>query len=266
RTQLKAEPDGQLSMTDPDARSMATSRLGSALVGYNVQTAVDAKHHLIVAHEVTNIASDRAQLSKMALAAREAMAQVELHVVADRGYFSSLQIKACEDAGIAMYVPKPMTSNAKAEGRFSKNDFIYIARDDQYQCPAGQRAIYRYTSEDGGLQTRTYWSSACPGCPIKAQCTTSGNRRIRRWEHEAVTEAVQARLDRWPGAMTLRKRTIEHVFGTLKHWMGSTHFLTRRLTGVSTEMSLHVLAYNLKRVIAMLGIAETMKAMRLASA
>lgn len=266
KTQLKSEPDGQLSMTDPDSRSMATSRLGSALVGYNVQTAVDAKHHLIVAHEVTNIASDRAQLSKMALAAREAMARVKLHAVADRGYFSSLQIKACEDAGIAMYVPKPMTSNAKAEGRFSKNDFIYIARDDQYQCPAGQRAIYRYTSEDGGLQTRTYWSSACPECPIKAQCTTSANRRIRRWEHEAVLEVVQARLDRRPDAMTLRKRTIEHVFGTLKHWMGSTHFLTRRLTGVSTEMSLHVLAYNLKRVIAILGIAKTMKAMRLASA
>jgi transposase len=266
KTQLKSEPDGQLSMTDPDARSMATSRLGSALVGYNVQTAVDAKHHLIVAHEVTNIASDRGQLSKMALAAREAMGKEKLHAIADRGYFNSLQIKACEEAGLAMYVPKTMTSNAKAEGRFSKDDFVYIARDDEYRCPAGQRAIYRYTSEEGGLQMRTYWSSACPECPIKAQCTTSGNRRIRRWEHEAVTEAVQARLEGRPGAMTIRKRTIEHVFGTLKHWMGSTHFLTRTLPRVSTEMSLQVLAYNLKRVIAILGIAKTMKAMRLVSA
>jgi transposase len=181
KARLRSEPDGQLSMTDPDARSMATSRLGSALVGYNVQTAVDARHHLIVAHEVTNIASDRAQLSKMTLAARESMGKRMLHAIADRGYFSGAQIKDCEDAGVAMYIPKPMTSNAKAEGRFSKNDFIYIARDDEYKCPAGQRAIYRYTSEEGGLQTHTYWSSSCPTCPIKAQCTTSQNRRIRRW-------------------------------------------------------------------------------------
>ena len=125
------------------------------------------------------------------------------------------------------YVPKPMTSNAKAEGRFDKADFIYIARDDEYQCPAGQRAIYRFTREENGLQLRRYWSSACPQCPMKAQCTPSDYRRISRWEHEPVLEAVQRRLDRQPDAMTLRRRTVEHVFGTLKHWMGSTHFLTR---------------------------------------
>lgn len=267
REQLKSEPDGQRSTTDPDARSMVSQAKGSGLVGYNVQAAVDAKHHLIVAHEVTNVGNDRAQLSNMARAAREAMDTKQLQAFADRGYFNAPQIKACEDAGIAAFVPKPMTSNAKAEGRFDKSDFIYIAKDDEYQCPAGERAIYRCsTVEKTGLNARLYWTSSCPGCAMKAQCTTSSYRRIRRWEHEEVLERAQQRLDRKPDAMTLRRRTVEHVFGTLKHWMGSTHFLTKTLTHVGTEMSLHVLAYNLKRLMRILGIAETMKAMRLLGA
>lgn len=263
---LNSEPDGQLSLTDPDARSMATSGRGSGIVGYNVQVAVDAKQHLIVAHEVTNQGHDRAQLAPMTIAAREAMGKDRLQAVADRGYYSGPQIKACHDAGIAAILPKPTTSNAKAEGRFDKADFIYIARDDEYQCPAGQRAIYRFTREENGLQLRRYWSSACPQCPMKARCTPSDYRRISRWEHEAVLDAVQRRLDRRHDAMKLRRRTVEHVFGTFKHWMGSTHFLTRTLPNVGTEMSLHVLAYNLKRVINILGIAKTMKAMKLAGA
>jgi len=266
RERLRREPDEQLSLTDRDARSMMSQAKGTGMVGYNVQAAVDAKHHLIVVHEVTNVGSDRAQLSPMALAAREAMDKTELHVLADRGYYNSPELKACDDAGVATYVPKPMTSNAKAQGRFNKADFVYIAKDDEYECPAKQRAIYRFTREENGLQIRRYWSSACPQCPMKARCTPSDYRRISRWEHEAVLEAVQRRLDKRLDAMTLRRRTIEHVFGTLKHWMGSTHFLMRRLPNVSTEMSLHVLAYNLKRVMAILGIARTMKAMRLVSA
>ena len=202
----------------------------------------------------------------MALAAREAMGKKKLQAYADRGYFSGPEIKACDEAGIKAFVPKPMTSNAKAEGRFSKADFIYIKRDDEYQCPAGERAIHRYNSVEGGLMMRTYWSSACPGCAIRARCTTSENRRIRRWEHEAVLEKMQRRLDRKPEAMMLRRRTVEHVFGTLKHWMGTAHFLTRGLEHVGTEMSLHVLAYNLKRMMQVLGIAQMMKAMRLAGA
>jgi hypothetical protein len=245
---------------------MISQAKGSGLVGYNVQTAVDAKHHLIVAHEVTNIGNDRAQLCKMAVAAREAMGKQKLQVFADRGYFSGPQIKACGEAGIEAYVPKSMTSNAKAEGRFDKGDFIYIAKDDEYRCPAGKRAIYRFTREESGLQIRRYWSSACPQCPMKSQCTPSDYRRISRWEHEAVLDAMQRRLNRKLDAMALRRRTIEHVFGTLKHWMGSTHFLTRRLENVGTEMSLLVLAYNLKRVIKVLGTARTMKAVRLATA
>lgn len=266
REELKHQPDGQLSQTDPDARSMISQAKGTGLVGYNVQAAVDAKHHLIVVHEVTNIGSDRSQLTKMAIAARDAMDKRRLQALADRGYFSGPEIKACTEAGITPLVPKPMTSNAKAEGRFSKADFIYIAKDDQYQCPAGQRAIYRMTTVEHGLRLHRYWSSVCPRCPLKPRCTPSDYRRITRWEHEAILDAMQRRLDRKPQAMTLRRRTIEHVFGTLKHWMGSTHFLMRGLAHVGTEMSLHVLAYNFKRVINLLGVAKTMKAIRLLAA
>jgi transposase len=266
KEQLQTQPDGQLSLSDADARSMATRGKGTGIVGYNVQLAVDAKHHLIVAHEVTNVGHDRTQLSPMAQAAREAMDKTRFQAIADRGYFNGTQIKDCHDAGIAVIVPKPMTSGAKAAGRFSKNDFIYIARQDQYQCPAGQRAIYRFSREENGLLIRRYWSSACPQCPIKAQCTPSDYRRISRWEHEAVLEAAQRRLDKKPEAMTLRRSTVEHVFGTLKYWMGSTHFLTRGLARVGTEMSLQVLAYNLKRVMRILGITKTLKAMALTGA
>jgi hypothetical protein len=266
KEQLKTQPDGQLSMTDPDARSMATSGKGSGMVGYNVQVAVDAKHHLIVAHEVTNSGSDRGQLSPIAKAARDAMGRTRLRAVADRGYYNAPQIKACADAGIAVMLPKPTTSRAKAHGRFDRADFIYIARDDEYQCPAGKRAIYRYTGEEHGMQMYRYWSSSCPQCSMKSRCTPSKYRRISRWEHESVLEGVQRRLDKTPEAMTIRRRTVEHVFGTFKHWMGYTHFLTRRLPNVGTEMSLNVLAYNLMRVLRILGFRKTLKAMRLAGA
>lgn len=186
-----------------------------------------------------------------------------LRAIADRKYYSAPQIKACADSGIAPILPKPTTSGAKAEGRFDRSDFIYIAKDDEYKCPAGERAIYRFTAEQGGLQVRRYWSSACPQCPMKAKCTTSSNRRITRWEHEEVLEAAQRRLDRMQDAMAVRRRTVEHVFGTFKRWMGHTHFLMRQLPNVSTEMSLNVLAYNLKRVLSILGHARTIKAMRM---
>jgi hypothetical protein len=165
REQLKETPDEQVSETDPDARSMISQAKGTGVVGYNVQAAVDTKHHLIVTHEVTNVGNDRAQLTKMATAARDEMGKSKLQAVADRGYFNSNEIKACTEAGITPLVPKPMTSNARAEGRFSKGDFIYLKKDDEYQCPAGERAIYRFSREEGGLLVRIYWSSACPGCP-----------------------------------------------------------------------------------------------------
>lgn len=259
---MMATPDQQISLTDPDARSMATSGRGSGMVGYNVQTAVDAQHHLIVAHEVTNIGNDRSQLSSMAKQASTAMGTEDLTVVADRGYFKGEEILECQKVGITALVPKPLTSGSKAEGRFGKQDFIYEAQDDEYRCPAGQRLIKRFTSIENGMTLHTYWSSACQGCAIKAQCTTGKERRVKRWEHEGVLEAMQNRLDRAPEMMQLRRQTVEHPFGTLKAWMGSTHFLTKTLERVSTEMSLHVLAYNLKRVMKISGIGPMMVAMR----
>jgi transposase len=258
--QLNATPDKQISLTDPDARSMKTR--GTGIVGYNVQTAVDTKHHLIVAHEVTNVGIDRSQLSTMAEQAREAMGTPKLTAVADRGYFKGEEILACEQAGITAIVPKPLTSNSKAEGRFGKQDFVYVAEKNEYLCPAGQSLIYRYTNLEAGLRTHAYWSSNCQRCAIKAQCTPGPQRRIRRWEHEAVLEAMQARLDHAPEMMRLRRQTVEHPFGTIKSWMGATHFLTKTLPRVSTEMSLHVLAYNVKRVMTLLGIGGLIDAIR----
>ena len=257
--QLNDSPDKQVSLTDPDARSMMTR--GTGIVGYNVQTAVDTQHHLIVAHEVTNVGSDRDQLSSMAKQAREAMASETLSVVADRGYFKSEEILACHDADITAYVPKPMTSGAKADGRFNNDVFIYDAAKNEYICPAGEVLIWRYTNVEKGLTLHRYWSSKCRGCAMKPQCTPSTERRVRRWEHEAVLEAMQDRLSNAPEMMRIRKQTVEHPFGTLKQWMGATHFLTRKLNGVSAEMSLNVLAYNLKRVMKIVGATGLMNAL-----
>ena len=260
--QLQSSQERQISLTDPDARSMATSRQGSAVVGYNVQTAVDAKHHLIVAHEVTNAVTDRAQLAPMAKAAKDATRHPKLIALADRGYFEGYEILECERAGIAALVPKPLTSNSKFDGRFDKRDFIYDSQRDEYRCPAGQTAIHRFTAVEDGKTLHKYWSSACGGCHLKPQCTPAPQRRISRWEHEEVLETVQARLDGAPEASTLRKQTVEHVFGTLKSWMGATHFLTKTLPRVRTEMSLQVLAYNMQRVIKILGPAALIADMR----
>ena len=257
-----AAPDQQISLTDPDARSMATSGRGSGVVGYNVQTAVDAKHHLIVAHEVTNVGNDRAQLANMAGQAKAAMGVETLEALADRGYFSGEEVRACEPLGVVAYVPQPQTSPAKAKGRFGKQDFVYQAEDNTYRCPAGQTLIQHGSSVEDGMKLLVYWTTACKGCPLKDKCTTGKERRIKRWEHEAVTEAMQQRLERRPDAMRIRRSTVEHPFGTLKYWMGATHFQTRTLKKVKTEMSLHVLAYNLKRVIQIMGPQPLMAAMR----
>ncbi|MBK5351050.1 IS1182 family transposase [Pseudomonas sp. TH41] len=257
--QVETSPDKQVSLTDPDARSMMTS--GKGIVGYNVQTAVDTKHHLIVAHEVTNVGHDRDQLSSMAVQAREAMKLESLSVVADRGYYKSGEILACHEAAITAYVPKTQSSRAKFDGRFNNDAFIYDADKDVYVCPAKEVLTWRNACVDNGKTLNSYWSSNCRSCSIKAQCTPARERKVRRWEHEAVLEEMQVRLDEAPEMMKIRKRTVEHPFGTLKQWMGATHFLTRRLAGVSTEMSLNVLAYNLKRVMKILGAQNLMKAL-----
>lgn len=253
KEQLKSSPDGQISLTDVDARSMATSGKGTGVVGYNVQTVVDAEHHIIVAHDVTNHGHDRFQLAAMAEKAKDAVGQDNLIVFADRGYYSGPEILKCEEKGITPMVPKTDTSNSRAAGRFGKRDFIYNPELDVYQCPAGENAKYRLTSEENGQAVKVYWSSACPGCSMRSECTTGKERRIRRWEHEEILEDMQKRLDEMPEASRIRRQTVEHPFGTLKSWMGSTHFLTKTMPRVSTEMSLHVLAYNLKRVIAIFG-------------
>jgi len=255
-------PDQQISLTDPDARSMATSGRGSGVVGYNVQAAVDTEHHLIVAHEVINVGNDRAQLANISKQAKTALGAEKLDVVADRGYFDSEEILACEDAGITVTLPKPMTSGAKAEGRFGKQDFRYVADEDVYLCPAGERLVYHFTNEEKGLVLRRYWTSACQGCAIKHLCTTGKERRITRWEREDVLEEVQRRLDEHPEKMRQRRETVEHPFGTIKARMGATHFLMKQLKNVRTEMALSVLAYNLTRVMNIMGIEPLIEAMR----
>jgi len=260
--ELAAAPDQQISLTDPDARSMATSGRGTGIVGYNVQTAIDTKNHLIVAHEVVNQGHDREQLTPMAERAKEATGNKKLQVLADRGYFNSVEILKCEQAGIAPLVPKPLTSNARAEGRFDKRDFVYNKRRDEYRCPAGQRAVWRFTTVEHGLTLHKYWASACPRCPMRSACTPADYRRISRWEHEEVLDRMQGRLDRMREAGRLRRQTVEHAFGTLKSWMGATHFVMKTLPKVRTELSLHVLAYNLKRTIQMLGVQPLIAAIR----
>ena len=258
---VEAAPDQQLSTTDPDARSMATSGRGSGIVGYNVQVAVEAKHHLIVAHEVTNLGHDRSQLSSMAAAAKDAMGADQLEALADRGYFDGEEVLACEAAGATPYVPKPLTSGAKADGRFGKQDFTYLPDENAYRCPAGQRLPYHMTTLEAGLRLHRYWDRAsCQACALKPKCTPAKERRISRWEHEAAIEAMQQRLDRKPDAMRIRRATVEHPFGTLKAWMGATHFKMKTLAKVRTEMSLQVLAYNLRRVIELLGVGPLIEA------
>jgi transposase len=258
--QLKEAPDGQISLTDPDARSMATRGKGTGLVGYNVQTAVDIETHLIVAHEVTTVGNDRTQLAPMAKAAKAALKLDKLDVIADRGYFSGAELLACDEAQITTTVPRPETSANRKKGMFVKADFSYDDKADVYNCPAGKQLTYRYTREESGLMHRRYWQNECQHCPLKPRCTTGKERRIARWEHEHLIDEANARMERDPNLMRARRCTVEHPFGTLKAWMGPTHFLTRRLKNVGAEMALNVLAYNIKRMINMIGIGPLMKA------
>ena len=260
-TTLANAPGGQVSLTDPDARAMATSN-SRGLVGYNVQTAVEPEHHLIVAHEVTNTGIDRRLLSPMARQAKAVLETEELVAIADRGYYNGDEIVACEAAGITPVVSKPMTSSARFEGRFDKEDFVFDTATGEYRCPAGSRLKWRFARVEDGHLINRYWSSDCPRCPIKEKCTPSDYRRVSRYAHEASLEAMQRRIDKRPEFMRIRRQTVEHPFGTIKEWMGATHFLTRSLERVRTEMSLHVLAYNMKRVMKILGVGALMAAMQ----
>ncbi|HEY2228218.1 MAG TPA: IS1182 family transposase [Xanthobacteraceae bacterium] len=260
---VQEAPDQQVSLTDPDARSMATSGRGTGMVGYNVQIAVDAEHHLIVAHEVTNLGHDRTQLEPMARKAQEATGCEEVTALADRGYFNGDQVLACEGTGIAPVVPKTLTSSGTKRGYFTRHDFVYDAEQDHYTCPAGAILTKANRRADHAEDFDFYRHlSACFTCSLRPQCTPTKLRRVKRWENEGVLDKMQARLDRMPDAMGVRRQTVEHPFGTLKAWMGATHFLTRTLEKVRTEMSLHVLAYNLKRMIRLLGVGPLLMAIR----
>jgi len=259
--QVQAAPDKQISLTDPDARSMATSGKGSGIVGYNVQIAVDAEHHLIVAHEVTNIGTDRAQLASMGRKALEAIEGEEVTVLADRGYYSGEEVLACEGNGVLPRVPKTMTSGNDKRGLFTIRDFIFDAENDHYVCPAGECLTKGKARSDRQDNVDIYRNlTACSACALKHKCTPTKHKRVKRWQHEGVLDKMQAALERMPDAMTIRRQTVEHPFGTLKAWMGATHFLTRTLGKVKTEMSLQILAYNIKRMINIFGIKSLMEA------
>src|SRR3981081_2897111 len=262
KVQMLATPDQQISLTDPDSRSMATSGRGPGVVGHNVQIAVDTEHHLIITHEVTNVGTDRSQLAHMAKETKATLEAENLDAVADRGYFSSGEILACEEDGITVTLPKPMTSHSKAEGRFGKQDFRYVAEEDVYICPVGERLTYHYTHEENGVVLRRSWTNACHSCAIKHSCTTAKERRITRWEHEHILEAVQRRLDEHPEKMRQRRGAAEHPLRTIKAWMGATHFLMKTLPRVAAEMALHVLAYNMTRVMNIVGVQPLLAAMR----
>ena len=263
--EFAAHPDKQVSTNDPDCRSMMKPG-GGSVVGYNVQTAVDEKHHLIATHEVTNTTTDTHQLEAMAKRARKALKMKQLTVVADAGYYEGRNIVGCQKDGIMPLVPKPSTSNNKAAGRYDKTDFRYDGKADQYRCPAGEILPRRHSSEERGKLYHYYYASplTCRSCELKPKCTTGKERRVRRWEQEAALEKAAAELKKRPAAMRQRKALAEHPFGTIKQLMGSTHFLMRRLPNVKAEMSLNVLAYNMKRAINVPGVDKIIRVMQTA--
>ncbi|MBW4542428.1 MAG: IS1182 family transposase [Myxacorys chilensis ATA2-1-KO14] len=244
----------QLSLTDADSRRMVDGPHAS--ICYNVQTAVDAKHKLIVAHEVTNEVSDQLWLAAMALQAQEVMDVEEIEAVADRGYYDSQNVKQCVDAGITPYVSKPPTSKNGPLGRFTKEAFTYDGELDVYRCPAGERLTFRFEATQKGRMMRNYElpSRVCRNCELKMQCTDAARgRRIRRWEDESLLEEMRDRVKANPQRMKQRREIVEHPFGTLKCGMNQGYFLCRGLTKVRGEMSLSILSYNLKRVFNILG-------------
>ena len=259
---MLAAPDQQVSFTDPDSRSMATSGRGSGVVGYNVQAAVDTTSHLIVAHEVTNVGTDKSHLANMANQAKAGLEAESLEAFADPWLLQRRGDPRMRRGWHHGHAAKTPDMEAKSEGRFGKQDFRYVAEEDIYICPTGEKLTHHFTNEENGLVLHHYWTNACRTCALKAQCTKGPQRRIKRWEDEYVVDAVQARLDRNPDAMRTRRETVEHPFGTLKMRMGATHFLMKTLPKVATEMALHVLAYNLTRVMNILGIKPFLAAIR----
>ena len=262
---VSAHPDKQVSTVDPDCRLMKTQGMTRA-VCYNIQSAVDTKHHLIVAHEVTNT-TDRGQLCNMTKKTLDVLGNDVKTIIADKGYYSRQDIKDTQDLGVTTLVPKGDTSGSEKKGIFNKNLFKYHQDNDIYICPAGNELQSRHSSEEAGLEIKYYFNCiACKNCTIRHKCTTSKRepRKMRRWVHEADMEKMEALLKTTPDAMLQRKQTVEHPFGTIKLWAGATHLLTRRFKNVSTEVNLHVLAYNLKRMLSIFGTEKLMKVLMMA--
>ena len=252
--EVNQHPDKQLSTTDPDSRLLKTRGMTRA-VCYNVQSAVDTKHHLIVAHEVTN-KQDRGLLCSMGKQAQATLKQDAITVLADKGYYSGPDIKDTQDAGMTPLVPKGDTSGSVKKGIFNRSRFKYDAARDVYICPANQELSHRLTGVENGMTMKRYSQNVptCRACELKSQCSNSKQpRRIARWEHQSQLDQMDELMASMPDSMLIRKQTVEHPFGTIKSWMGLTHFLTKRLPNVTTEMSLHVLAYNLRRMMSILG-------------
>lgn len=257
--QLKESGESQISLTDPDSRSMKVGQ-GSD-VCYNVQTVVDHKHKLIIEHEVTNDPTDHGQLSKMALRARQALGVEQLEVVADRGYYDGAEVKKCEQAGITVYVAKQQTSANRKLGLYTKEEFRYDPRKDCYECPAGKQLVYRSDNFELGRHIRYYSTNECRTCEIKQQCTRNKRvRRISRWVDEEILERMSERVRANPEKMKKRKELAEHPFGTMKRGMNSGHYLMRGIKKVGAEMSLTILGYNIKRVINILGVRKMIEA------
>jgi transposase len=251
--ELGASGQSQVSLTDPESRAMALTPRGE--VSYNVQTAVDQKHHLIVEQDVTNEGLDNHQLFTMAQKTKQMLGQDELQVVADMGYYNHEELKRCEEAGITTYVSKPLVSKNTARGLFGKEKFVYEADGDCYRCPAKERLDFRFETQEGDKKFRYYWTQACPGCALKAQCTTDPRfHRIKRWEHEAVLERIEQRVNANTVILKLRKQLVEHPFGTIKFWNDQRHFLMRGLEKVKAEFSLSTLAYDIKRALNIVGV------------
>jgi transposase len=260
KSNLEQSEESQVSLTDPESRSM---RVGHAVeVSYNVQIVVDHKHKLVVEHEVTNEVTDQGQLSTMAKKAQERLGVPTLEVVSDRGYYNGEEVKACEQSGMTVYVPKPNNSSNLKRGLFTKEDFIYEPQKDCYRCPAGKELSYRFDSVEQGRAVHSYEIHGCNSCELKSKCSINkrGRRRITRWVNEPIMEAMARRVAEHPEKVELRKCLAEHPFGTIKRAMNQGYFLMRGLRNVGAETSLTILAYNLKRVMNILGVRTMMEA------
>ena len=255
--QLEATGESQVSLTDPEAKLMKTDK-GSE-VSYNVQTAVDSKHKLIAAYEVTNERNDLGQLAVMAFQAKEALQVAELTVLADGGYYEGNALKECEQAGITTFVSVPKSKEAERLGIFAQSQFRYDQEQDLYVCPQGEELHWTKTTNDRerNKKFKVYATKACAQCPLRAQCTTSKyGRKIKRWVDQGVIDRLRERIRGQPELLKQRKTLAEHPFGTIKRGMNQGFFLLKGISKVTTETGLTVLSYNLKRVLNIMGVEQ----------